>query len=123
MTSDFDEEGRTPWYTENNVELLLNDKAVAIDTKAKTVTGASGKVVSNSLFLFILQLLDGYLSVYYMDHLGPVRCRRLCNRIVSICSSYSRQAASRCICLQGKFFYSAMVKMSLMQQLRIHLCF
>lgn len=45
MTGDFDTEGRTSWYDENNVELLLNDKAVAIDTEAKTVTGASGKVI------------------------------------------------------------------------------
>jgi len=45
MTSDFDEEGRTPWYEENNVELLLNDKAVSIDTKAKKVVGASGKEI------------------------------------------------------------------------------
>lgn len=45
MTSDFDKEGRTPWYEENNVELLLNDKAVSMDTEAKTVTGASGKTI------------------------------------------------------------------------------
>lgn len=45
MTSDFDEEGRTAWYDENNVELLLNDKAVSIDTKAKKVVGASGKEI------------------------------------------------------------------------------
>ena len=45
MTSEFDAEGKTVWYEENNVELLLNDKAVKIDTDAKTVTGASGKVI------------------------------------------------------------------------------
>eukprot|EP00978_Attheya_sp_CCMP212_P023295 scaffold71048_cov55-Attheya_sp.AAC.3 len=45
MTSEFDENGRTVWYDENGVELLLNDKAVSIDTEAKTVTGASGKVI------------------------------------------------------------------------------
>lgn len=45
MTSEFDDEGRTVWYDDNGVELLLNDKAVSIDTKAKTVTGASGKVI------------------------------------------------------------------------------
>lgn len=45
MTSDFDAEGRTAWYEENNVELLLNDKAISIDTEAKQVTGASGKVI------------------------------------------------------------------------------
>jgi nitrite reductase (NADH) large subunit len=44
MTSEFDEEGKTVWYDENGVELLLADKAVKIDTEAKTVTGASGKV-------------------------------------------------------------------------------
>jgi nitrite reductase (NADH) large subunit len=45
MTSDFDKDGRTAWYEENDVELYLNDKAVAIDTEAKTVTGASGKTI------------------------------------------------------------------------------
>ena len=45
MTSEFDAEGKTVWYDENGVELLLNDKAVAVDTTAKTVTGASGKVI------------------------------------------------------------------------------
>ena len=45
MTGDFDPEGRTTWYDENGVELHLQDKAVAIDTEAKTVTGASGKVL------------------------------------------------------------------------------
>jgi len=45
MTSEFDEEGRTAWYDENAVELLINDKAVAVDTTARTVTGASGKII------------------------------------------------------------------------------
>jgi len=45
MTSDFDKDGRTAWYKENDVELYLNDKAVSIDTEAKTVTGASGKTI------------------------------------------------------------------------------
>eukprot|EP00957_Ditylum_brightwellii_P205470 15344037-Ditylum_brightwellii.AAC.1 len=52
MTSEFDEEGRTPWYEENNVELLLNDKAVAMDTEAKTVTGASGKTIPYDVAVF-----------------------------------------------------------------------
>jgi nitrite reductase (NADH) large subunit len=46
MTSAFDKDGRTAWYEENNVELYLNDKAVSIDTAAKTVTGASGRTIS-----------------------------------------------------------------------------
>jgi nitrite reductase (NADH) large subunit len=45
MTSEFDSEGRTPWYDENNVQLFVKDKAVAIDTVAQTVTGASGRVL------------------------------------------------------------------------------
>lgn len=52
MTSDFDNEGRTPWYEENNVELLLNDKAVSIDTKSKTIKGASGKEVDYDVAVF-----------------------------------------------------------------------
>jgi nitrite reductase (NADH) large subunit len=46
MTSEFDKEGKTVWYDENGVELLLKDKAVSIDTEAQTVTGQSGKVLS-----------------------------------------------------------------------------
>ena len=45
MTSEFDADGKTVWYDDNGVELLLGDKAVAVDTAAKTVTGASGKVI------------------------------------------------------------------------------
>ena len=52
MTSEFDDEGRTPWYEENNVELLLNDKVTSIDTKKKTVTGESGKTVDYDVAVF-----------------------------------------------------------------------
>jgi len=45
MTSEFDSEGKTPWYEENGVELFLNDKAVSMDTEKKTVTGKSGKTI------------------------------------------------------------------------------
>lgn len=45
MTSTFDPSGRTAWYADNNVELLLNDKAVSIDTQSKTIVGASGKTI------------------------------------------------------------------------------
>ena len=52
MTSDFDKDGRTPWYEENNVELLLNDKAVSIDTQSKTIVGASGKTLDYDVAVF-----------------------------------------------------------------------
>ena len=45
MTSEFDDDGKTVWYDENGVELYIKDKAVKIDTDAKTVTGESGKVI------------------------------------------------------------------------------
>ncbi|GAX13836.1 nitrite reductase (NADH) large subunit [Fistulifera solaris] len=45
MTSEFQEDGRTTWYKENNVELYLNDKAIAVDTASKTVTGVSGRTI------------------------------------------------------------------------------
>jgi nitrite reductase (NADH) large subunit len=45
MTSEFDADGKTVWYDENGVELLLGDKAVSIDTENKVVTGASGKAI------------------------------------------------------------------------------
>ena len=45
MTSEFDDTGKTAWYDENNVQILLNDKAVSMDTTSKTVTGASGTIL------------------------------------------------------------------------------
>jgi nitrite reductase (NADH) large subunit len=45
MTSEFDADGRTVWYDDNGVELLLRDKAISVDTVAKTVTGQSGKTI------------------------------------------------------------------------------
>lgn len=53
MTGDYvDGEGKTPWYEENNVELLLNDKVVSVDTEAKRVVGESGKVVDYDVAVF-----------------------------------------------------------------------
>eukprot|EP00559_Dactyliosolen_fragilissimus_P005293 CAMPEP_0184862660 /NCGR_PEP_ID=MMETSP0580-20130426/7082_1 /TAXON_ID=1118495 /ORGANISM="Dactyliosolen fragilissimus" /LENGTH=1124 /DNA_ID=CAMNT_0027360613 /DNA_START=342 /DNA_END=3716 /DNA_ORIENTATION=- len=45
MTSEFDSDGRTSWYEENNVELFLNDKAVALDTDKQEVTSSSGRTL------------------------------------------------------------------------------
>ena len=45
MTSEFSEDGTTSWYEENDVELYVGDKAIAIDVDAKTVTGQSGKTI------------------------------------------------------------------------------
>lgn len=45
MTGEYDSQGRTAWYQDNNVELLLNDKAVRIDTESKTITGQSGTTI------------------------------------------------------------------------------
>lgn len=45
MTSEYDADGKTAWYEDNNVEILLGDKAVSIDTEKKEVTGKSGKTV------------------------------------------------------------------------------
>lgn len=47
MTGDFDTHGRTAWYDErrDHVELYVGDKAVAIDTTQKVVTGASGTTI------------------------------------------------------------------------------
>jgi len=52
MTSEFDDDGRTPCYEENNVELFLNDKVVSVDTKSKTVTGASGRTIDYDVSVF-----------------------------------------------------------------------
>jgi nitrite reductase (NADH) large subunit len=45
MTSEFDSNGRTVWYGENNVELLLGEKATSIDTTNKIITGSAGTKV------------------------------------------------------------------------------
>lgn len=45
MTEDFNDDGTTPWYEKNNVELLLGDKATSIDTNNKIITGSSGKQI------------------------------------------------------------------------------
>ena len=43
MTDAYDEDGKTAWFDENGVEIFLGDKAISIDTEAKTITGSSGK--------------------------------------------------------------------------------
>lgn len=45
MTSEFNEDGSTSWYEENDVQLYLNDKAVSIDTESKKIIGESGRVI------------------------------------------------------------------------------
>lgn len=45
LTSSYEEDGKTSWYDQNNVELFVGDKAVSVDTDSKTVTGASGRVI------------------------------------------------------------------------------
>lgn len=46
MTTPFDKDGKTDWYEENGVEILLKEKVTSMDTEAKTVTGTSGKTLS-----------------------------------------------------------------------------
>jgi hypothetical protein len=45
MTDDFDSTGTTPWYENNNVEILIGEKITAIDPMAKTVTSQRGTMV------------------------------------------------------------------------------
>jgi nitrite reductase (NADH) large subunit len=45
MTSEFAQDGTTTWYNENGVELLIGDKAVAVDSNKKVVIGQSGKEI------------------------------------------------------------------------------
>eukprot|EP00814_Leptocylindrus_danicus_P018824 CAMPEP_0116035860 /NCGR_PEP_ID=MMETSP0321-20121206/20690_1 /TAXON_ID=163516 /ORGANISM="Leptocylindrus danicus var. danicus, Strain B650" /LENGTH=1115 /DNA_ID=CAMNT_0003512915 /DNA_START=103 /DNA_END=3450 /DNA_ORIENTATION=+ len=45
MTGEFDDDGKTSWFAENDVELLLNDRAVEMDCSKKTITGKSGKCI------------------------------------------------------------------------------
>lgn len=43
MTDEYCKDGSTPWFKDNNVEIFLNDKAVSMDTDAKTIVGQSGR--------------------------------------------------------------------------------
>lgn len=45
MTDAYEEDGTTAWFKENDVEIFLNDKAVSMDTEAKTIVGESGKKI------------------------------------------------------------------------------
>lgn len=45
MTEGYDDDGKTAWFDDNNVEIFLNDKAVSMDTEAKTITGESGQTI------------------------------------------------------------------------------
>lgn len=45
MTDEYGPDGKTAWFENNDVEIFLNDKAVAMDTEAKTITGESGRLI------------------------------------------------------------------------------
>lgn len=45
MTEEYEADGKTAWFRDNNVEIFLDDKAVTMDTEAKTIVGESGKVI------------------------------------------------------------------------------
>lgn len=46
MTDEYGPDGKTAWFDENDVEIFLNDKAVSMDTEAKTITGESGRLIN-----------------------------------------------------------------------------
>jgi nitrite reductase (NADH) large subunit len=52
MMSNYDGDGHMPWYKENNVKLLLNNKAVWINTQYKIIVGASRKTLDYNLMVF-----------------------------------------------------------------------
>lgn len=45
MTEEYDDDGKTSWFKDNNVEIFLNDKGVEMDTEAKTIKGESGRII------------------------------------------------------------------------------
>jgi nitrite reductase (NADH) large subunit len=45
MTDPYEKDGTTAWFADNDVEIFLNDKAVSMDTEAKTITGESGRTI------------------------------------------------------------------------------
>jgi hypothetical protein len=80
MTEEYDDDGKTAWFDDNNVEIFLNDKAVDMDTEAKTITGASGKKIDydvavlatgsfrkslNQLILFLVAVSFGVFSLTF----------------------------------------------------------
>ncbi|GKZ00591.1 hypothetical protein MPSEU_001011300 [Mayamaea pseudoterrestris] len=52
MTSDFLRDGKTTWYEENNVELLIGEKAVKVDSEQKVVVGQSGNEIPYDAIVF-----------------------------------------------------------------------
>lgn len=45
MTDPYEKDGTTAWFSDNDVEIYLNDKAVSMDTDAKIITGESGRCI------------------------------------------------------------------------------
>lgn len=45
MTDEYEEDGTTAWFKENDVEIFLNDKAISMDTESKTIVGESGEKI------------------------------------------------------------------------------
>jgi nitrite reductase (NADH) large subunit len=54
MMSNYNEDSCTPWYKENNIELLLNDNAVLINTQSKMIVGMSGKTLDYNIAVFTM---------------------------------------------------------------------
>ncbi len=63
MTEEYDDEGKTAWFDENNVEIFLNDKAVDMDTEAKTITGASGTKIDYDVAVLATGSFRKFLKV------------------------------------------------------------
>lgn len=107
MTSEFDDEGKTSWYDENGVELYMKDKAVSIDTEAKTVTGTSGRIIpydgkKPTLPLCFSFLLTNLTTTTHQPAFWPPGLFRLShqfqesNALVSLCTGQLK-TLKRCL--------------------------
>ncbi len=56
IMSDYHGDSRTPWYEENNVKLLLNDKAVLFNIQSKTIVGTGRKTLDYNIVVFATRL-------------------------------------------------------------------
>ena len=101
MTDEYGPDGKTAWFDENDVEIFLNDKAVAMDTEAKTITGESGRVIDYDVAV----LATGSFRKCFI-HLKMLEAKMCSNffslsLFQSICSTNPWKATTWCFRIQN----------------------
>lgn len=69
MTDPYEKDGTTAWFADNDVEIFLNDKAVSMDTEAKTITGESGRTIDYDVAILATgSFRESLSSPFYIPH-------------------------------------------------------